>query len=181
MHDKNELLLTFWSSAFSVIVLAWLLITATLDVVMVTEPSLDIAEHSLSHFTHSPTYPLTHHISLMQWFVSMVVHVQTSTAVSCAPAHPITPDSFVNSPTVTVLLGLSAWLWKEKEMCSAISRDGSVTITTSNVAVINNHANTITENADDQNVSNSSFLSCIVVKLSNPRKMTNYPLTSVPC
>ena len=68
-----------------------------------------------------------------------------------------------------------------EKMCSAISRDGSVTITTSNVAVINNHANTITENADDQNVSNSSFLSCIVVKLSNPRKMTNYPLTSVPC
>ena len=65
--------------------------------------------------------------------------------------------------------------------CSAISRDGSVTITTSNVAVINNHANTITENADDQNVSiilHSSLLSCVVVKLSNTRKLTNYRLTS---
>ena len=63
-------------------------------------------------------------------------------------------------------------------MCSAISRDGSVTITTSNVAVINNHANTITENADDQNVSIYYIVHCVVVKLSNPRKMTNYPLTS---
>ena len=74
--------------------------------------------HSLTHLlTHSPalTHPLTHHISLMQWFVSMVVLVQTSMAVSCAPAHLITPDSFVNSLTVAVLLGLSAWLWKEKE------------------------------------------------------------------
>ena len=41
--------------------------------------------------------------------------------------------------------------------CSTVSGDSSVVITTTNVAVINNHANTITENADEQNVSNWSY------------------------